>query len=86
MKNHGDVREAYLEGLNLFFDEYIKASGDTEITEVVAPFFAFRGVVVANPVFYPELTSEQRSLLFRFVNNVLEDDRFEFKRTNDYLR
>ncbi len=86
VKKHGDVRETYLEGLNLFFDEYIKASGDTEITEVVAPFFAFRGVVVANPVFYPELTSEQRRLLFRFVNNVLEDDRFEFKRTNDYLR
>ncbi len=86
VKNHGDVREAYLEGLNLFFDEYIKASGDTEITEVVAPFFAFRGIVVANPVFYPELTSEQRRLLFRFVNKVLDDDRFEFKRTNDYLR
>lgn len=85
VKNHGDVREAYLEGLNLFFDEYIKASGDTEITEVVAPFFAFRGVVVANPVFYPELTSEQRRLLFRFVNNVLDDDRFEFKKVNDYL-
>jgi aminoglycoside phosphotransferase (APT) family kinase protein len=85
VKNHGDVREAYLEGLNLFFDEYIKASGDTKITEVVAPFFAFRGVVVANPVFYPELTSEQRRLLFRFINNVLNDDRFELKRINDYL-
>lgn len=86
VKNHGDVREAYLEGLNLFFDEYIKASGDTEITEVVAPFFAFRGVVVANPVFYPELTSEQRRLIFNFVNNVLDSERFELKKVNDYLR
>lgn len=85
VKNHGDVRGAYLEGLNLFFDEYIKASGDTEITEVVAPFFAFRGAVVANPVFYPELTSEQRRLIFMFVNNVLNDDRFELKKINDYL-
>ena len=86
VKNHEDVRGAYLEGLNLFFDEYIKASGDAEITEVVAPFFAFRGAVVANPVFYPEITSEQRKLIFRFVNNVLKADRFEFKRINDYLR
>ncbi|TAL60845.1 MAG: aminoglycoside phosphotransferase family protein [Bacteroidetes bacterium] len=85
IKNHGDVRGAYLEGLNLFFDEYIKASGDTEINEVVAPFFAFRGAVVANPVFYPEITSEQRKLIFRFVNNVLKTDEFEFKRINDYL-
>ena len=85
IKNHGDVRGAYLEGLNLFFDEYIKASGDTEINEVVAPFFAFRGAVVANPVFYPEITSEKRKIIFRFVNNVLKTDEFEFKRINDYL-
>src|SRR4030043_2205305 len=85
IKNHGDVRGAYLEGLNLFFDEYIKASGDTEINEVVAPFFAFRGAVVANPVFYPEITSEQRKLIFRFVNNVLDDNRFKLEKINDYL-
>ena len=71
--------------MNLFFDEYIKASGDLEITNVVGPFFAFRGAVVANPVFYPEITSEQRKLIFRFVNNVLKTDEFEFKRINDYL-
>jgi hypothetical protein len=86
IKNHGDVRGAYLEGLNLFFDEYIKASGDTEINEVVAPFFAFRGAVVANPVFYPEITSEQRKLIFRFVNNVLDDNRFKLEKINDYFR
>jgi hypothetical protein len=86
VKNHGDVRGAYLEGLNLFFDKYIKVSGDIEITEVVAPFFAFRGAVVANPVFYPELTLEQRRLIFKFVNNVLDDDRFKLEKINDYLR
>ncbi|OGW42742.1 MAG: hypothetical protein A2Y66_06485 [Nitrospirae bacterium RBG_13_41_22] len=86
VKNHGDVRGAYLEGLNLFFDEYIKVSGDTEITKVVAPFFAFRGAVVANPVFYPELTSEQRRLIFKFINNVLDDDRFKLEKINGYLR
>ena len=86
IKNHGDIRGAYLEGLNLFFDEYIQASGDREITEVVAPFFAFRGAVVANPVFYPELISEQRRLIFRFVQNVLDDKRFEAGKVNDYLR
>ncbi len=85
LKNHQDIRGAYLEGLNLFFNEYIKASADTEITEVVAPFFAFRGAVVANPVFYPEITSEQRKLIFRFVNNVLDDNRFKLEKVNDYF-
>ncbi len=86
IRHHGAVTGAYLEGLTLFFDEYVKASGDVEITEVVAPFFAFRGAVVANPIFYPGLSPEQRRLIFRFVHNVLDDERFRIERVNDYLR
>ncbi len=86
VKNYEDIRGPYLEGLSLFFEEYVKLTGDTQLYEVVAPFFAFRGVVVANPVFYPELTSGQRRLLFNFVNNVLASDRFEIERVNDYLK
>ena len=84
--SHGDVRGAYREGLHLFFNEYIRASRDEDITAVAAPFFAFRGAVVGNPVFYPEVTAEQRNLIFRFVHNVLDEDRFEVERVNDYLR
>jgi hypothetical protein len=86
IKHHGDVRGPYIEGLNLFFEEYIKLTGDTKLNDVVAPFFAFRGAVVANPVFYPELTSEQRRLIFNFVHNVLDSERFELKKVNDYLK
>jgi hypothetical protein len=86
IKYHGDVRGAFLEGLNLFFEEYIKESGDSGITAVTAPFFAFRGAVVANPVFYPDLRTEQRNRIFRFVHNVLEDDRFRIEKVNSYLK
>jgi len=36
VKNHGDVRGAYLEGLKRFFKDYIIAADDSEITSVVA--------------------------------------------------
>jgi hypothetical protein len=84
--NHGDVRGAYHEGLHLFFDEYIRESRDEEITAVAAPFYAFRGAVVANPVFYPEVTAEQRKRIFRFILNVLDDETFKIEKVNDYLR
>lgn len=84
--HYGDLRGAYLEGLNLFFDEYLKSTKDEELFEVLAPFFAFRGVVVANPAFYPELSSESRSKIFNFVKTVLLSDIFEIKRINDYLK
>lgn len=86
IKRYGDVRGSYLEALKLFFDEYIRLSEDEEMADVVAPFFAFRGAVVANPVFYPEITAGQRRLLFRFVHNVLDEARFDCRRINDYLR
>ncbi|MEW6109298.1 MAG: phosphotransferase [Nitrospirota bacterium] len=85
IKNYGDVRGTYFEGLNIFFDEYIKASGDKEITSVVAPFFAFRAAVVACPVFYPELSPEARKKLLRFADRVLSADFFEVERVNDYI-
>ena len=86
IRYHGDVRGAFLEGFEIFFDEYIKASGDAEINEVAAPFFAFRGAVVANPVFYPDVTSGQRSLIFRFMHNVLDAAEFRPSKVNDYLK
>ena len=86
IKHSGDIRGPYFDALTLFYDEYVKASGDRDIYEVVQPFYAFRGAVVANPVFYPELTTGQRRLIFTFVHNVLDSDRFEPERVNEYLR
>lgn len=79
IKKHNDIAGPYLEGLKLFFNEYVRLSGDNEIYEVLAPFFAFRGAVVANPVFYPEVTPKQRKMIFRFVHSVLDSKRFNPK-------
>jgi hypothetical protein len=86
IRQYGDVRGAYYEGLKLFFDEYIRLSGDREINLVVAPFFAFRAVVIANPVFYPDLSDDARGKIFAFTRAVLSAERFDAERINDYLR
>ena len=86
IRYYGAFRGAFREGFEMFFNEYIRSSGDEEITEVAAPFFAFRGAVVANPVFYPEVTSGQRELIFRFVRNVLSDASFRPSNVDDYLK
>ncbi|MBI5073574.1 MAG: phosphotransferase [Nitrospirae bacterium] len=85
IRNHGDLRGAYLEGLKLFIDDYVRFSGDAEILEVTAPFFAFRCAVVANPVFYPDLSAEARRKIFNFARAVLSAERFEVEKVNDYL-
>lgn len=85
IRYHGELKGAYLEGLNLFFEEYICLTGDKELFEVIAPFFAFRGAVVANPVFYPDLTIDARNKIFKFVKKVLSAERFETRNINYYI-
>ncbi|NTU43230.1 MAG: phosphotransferase [Nitrospirales bacterium] len=82
---HGDLRGACKEGIELFFSNYLRLTKDHEILEVVAPFFAFRGAVVANPIFYPDLPKEARQQIFTFVRNVLSAEVFEVAKVNDYL-
>lgn len=67
-----------------FWDRYLQGSGDTEILEVVAPFYAFRGLVMANPLWYPALDPVVRKKVIRFVLNVLDEERFAPARVNAY--
>jgi len=68
----------------LFWDTYLEQSGDEEVMAVAAPFFAFRGLVIASPVWYPKLPMEVRRPIFRFVENVLGASCFDPARVNEY--
>jgi aminoglycoside phosphotransferase (APT) family kinase protein len=67
-----------------FWDRYLERSGDAEILEVAAPFFAFRGIVMANPLWYPALDERLRRTLLDFVLNLLAAERFDPARANAY--
>ena len=69
----------------LFFENYLDKTGDEELLSVIAPFFAFRMVVVASPTWYPLLTGDVRRALFNFLENVLDAEEFDYRRVNEYL-
>ena len=77
----GDFRELWLR----FWSRYLERSGDRELLEVAAPFFAFRGLVMASPIWYPVLGSQVRESLLRFIENVLASECFEPERVDGYL-
>ena len=68
-----------------FWTRYLERSGDRELLEVVAPFLAFRGLVMANPLWYPALAPGVREALVRFVVNVLDEESFDPGRAREYL-
>ncbi len=77
---------AYEEALRFFYDEYIKATGDDELMKVVPLFYAFRGAVVAHPVFYPQLRPEQRQAVFNLVKGMLQEETFSADKINQMLQ
>jgi aminoglycoside phosphotransferase (APT) family kinase protein len=84
LQRSGRLEGAFERLWRRFWERYLERSGDIELLEVAAPFFAFRGLVMANPVWYPALDAKVRTKLFNFVRNVLEAERFEPERANDY--
>lgn len=64
----------------IFWSRYLDRSGDPEVADVIAPHFAFRALVVANPFWYPKESEDVRRKLFRFILGTLEADRFELER------
>lgn len=68
----------------LFWDTYMEASHDYAVTTTAAPFFAFRGLVLASPVWYPKLSIEVRRTIFRFVEHVLNEPCFDPSLVNAY--
>ncbi|GAB6039082.1 hypothetical protein JCM15519_36410 [Fundidesulfovibrio butyratiphilus] len=68
-----------------FWQRYLDRTGDQEILEVIAPFYVFRGLVIASPQWYPSHPEPVRRGLFRFLHRVLEDDRFDWEGINKYL-
>lgn len=73
--------DAWAEGLRpvweAFWTRYLEGSGDREVLEVIPPFFAWRALVVASPVWYPSITVGCRDALLRFAEEALEAGGFD---------
>jgi hypothetical protein len=67
-----------------FWDRYLTETGDAEMLQVVAPFFVFRCLVMAHPVWYPHLEDSVRKKLFTFMNSVLATEAFNPTEVNRY--
>lgn len=67
-----------------FWRRYLNATGDHEMLRVVAPYFAFRCLVMASPVWYPALPDAVRKSLLTFMLNVLKSEEFDPQEANAY--
>lgn len=86
LQTHGCLAREFERIFNLFWENYLDKTGDEEVLEVIPPFFAWRCLVVASPIWYPNLSVRVRTKLFNFIRNVLRAERFELKDVNSYFK
>ncbi len=60
-----------------FWTEYARGGRDERLHAVIAPFLAWRGLVMASPAFYPALPGDARDRLLGLVEEALAADRFD---------
>jgi hypothetical protein len=84
LQRSGKVEGSLGELFRRFWRRYLEQSGDQELLSVIAPFFAFRGLVMASPIWYPSLSPSVRKALLNFIHSVLQADRFDPERVNEY--
>jgi len=68
-----------------FIKTYLDRTKDAEIFDVIQPFYAFRGLVIASPEWYPNHPEDIRIKLFNFIKNILAEDRIDINEINQYL-
>ncbi len=65
-----------------FWSEYLEASRDSGLLQVVAPFLAWRCLVLANPIWYPQVSSAARGRLLDFATRALGAQCFDPESAN----
>lgn len=60
-----------------FWEVYLSESEDHELLDVCAPFLAWRGLVVANPVWYPDVQPDARDRVLALIERTLDAERFQ---------
>lgn len=86
LQKYGELTGVFERLFELFWRNYLQKAKDREILEVVQPFYAWRGLVVASPVWYPKLKKSVRVKLLNFVRNVLENEKFDLENVNTLFR
>jgi hypothetical protein len=84
LERSGRLEGAFETLFQRFWERYLDSSFDAEMAEVVAPFFVFRALVLANPVWYPKLSDKIRRQLFAFSLAVLSEEKFDAAKVNQY--
>jgi hypothetical protein len=85
LQAYEEISGPFLKLFFLFWRNYLDKTCDEEILGVAQPFYAWRSLVIASPLWYPNLSLNVRKKIFRFATKMLKAKSFEFEDIESYL-
>jgi hypothetical protein len=82
----GEMNGPFGRLFSLFWKNYLDKTGDDEMLKTVQPFYAWRSVVLASPLWYPGLSIDVRKKILRFAERIISCKKFEFESVESYLK
>lgn len=84
LQRHGSLASPFEQLWNIFWNTYMGLRNDPELLLVIGPFFAWRALVLASPIWY-NTSDHVRTTLLTFADRVLKEDLFDPAAVNQYL-
>jgi thiamine kinase-like enzyme len=85
LQRTGRLERPFLELHDSFWQVYQSLRADAELTAVIQPWFAWRALVLASPLWYPTIADEIRHKLLHFASYVMSLEQFDYHQVNQYL-
>jgi len=85
LRKYGRLEGKFKQLYDTFMENYLVQSGDFEMLRYIQPFYAFRALVVASPVWYPSLDRSVRIKLYHFIDNLMAAEEFDYRDVNQYF-
>ncbi len=85
LQRYGRLDGPFRELHDLFWRSYLSFCPDDGLPYVVQPWFAWRCLVLASPLWYPDISDDVRARLFQFIRRILKVKRFDYRKVNEYI-
>ena len=86
LRKYGEIKGEFKELFELFMETYSQGMDYEALSTAMPLFYVFRALVIASPVWYPDLGDDVRRKIFNFAQNLLDEGKFDYLRVNDYFR
>lgn len=85
LQQNGRFSHPFTDLYHTFWATYLNNHDDPDLFDTIAPWFAWRALVLASPKWYPTISHTTRRQLLAFAQNVLAAPAFTYEQVEMYL-